>query len=154
MLKSISRPVKLRTTDRPLLPCFLGQASLLQRISRPLKQNPANKLHLQSFLGLAPLLQSISRPVKLSLSDRPLLSLAPALLQLKGQPASTDLSPTDHLLPTDPCLQMIRTPAPLHYTEPEGIVLLVPSLRSVVTCPTDPHWICIQRKGSSQMIRT
>ena len=68
--------------------------------------------------------------------------------------SSTDLSPTDHLLPTDPCLQMIRTPAPLPYTELEGIVLLVPSLRPVVTCPTNPHWICIQRKGSSQMIRT
>ena len=89
------RPVKLRPTDPPLLPCFLAQAPLLLSISRPVKQNPADRPLLQSFLGPAPLLQSISRPVKHSLPDRPLLSLVPAPLQSNCQPASTDLSPTD-----------------------------------------------------------
>ena len=42
LLKSISRPVKLRPTDRPLLLSFLEQAPLLLSISRPVKLKPAD----------------------------------------------------------------------------------------------------------------
>ena len=65
-------------------------------------------------------------------------SSAVKLSTSKHRPQSNRPSSTDRSMPLD--IQDTGSPA-LHRARRTG--LLGPSLRPVVTCPTDPHWTCI-----------